>query len=579
MIKLLSKKRFLSFTFLSIPVVLFTLPFLLTGNLISAGDGDYLMQTQLAARISILDYGQFPWWNPWVSGGVPLFANPQFGLISIITPLAMLFGPIMGYKLGIALLFLIGFWGFRLFFIKSLNTPHLTATLLAYTWTFGSFLTNRAAGGHFTFLTIQLFPWLLLFLINRKKIRLSWLWFGITLGLAALSAAHNITIMCYMVLGLMFLYSSFSLVFSGPKIKQTFSIELWDIMFWSKSLLVFILLTFYRLFYTYQYLSDFPRSQLTQETSSGLTKFIFSLFGPLRQYTNTPSLPEWSWMEASTYISIFSGLALAIIIAIAVKNSQNYRKLFSFSPIVLLSLFITFTILGLGSFMGKLSPYLLLRMLPIFSSMRVSTRWYVWSAIIVIVFIASYKGSSHRKAINILLLLASIELFIYSSPRLAHPYNIPMIHERPQTSSFEQRKFYNHKRNGIAHDENFTEATMNNYGQVIAGDSLVDTRWAPPFGVKTKRCAMEEGCSLVLTQNADIQYWSPNKIVINRTGSGPIKIDINPGKYWRVNGVYTYNQYRTVEPDADFVINSDSDTITLDYVPRFSPTWFKEKLF
>src|SRR5665811_2223323 len=68
---------------LGVPILLFCLNLLLTGQNIAPGDGDYIMQTYEAARISILKYGQFPWWNPWVSGGVPLYANPQFGLISI----------------------------------------------------------------------------------------------------------------------------------------------------------------------------------------------------------------------------------------------------------------------------------------------------------------------------------------------------------------------------------------------------------------------------------------------------------------------------------------------------------------
>src|SRR5687768_16141335 len=86
---------------LSMPVVLFCLSFLLTGDRLGPGDADYLIQTQEAMRRSILEFHQFPWWNPWVSGGVPLFANPQFGLISLQTPLTLLFGSIIGYKLAV----------------------------------------------------------------------------------------------------------------------------------------------------------------------------------------------------------------------------------------------------------------------------------------------------------------------------------------------------------------------------------------------------------------------------------------------------------------------------------------------
>ena len=193
--------------------------------------------------------------------------------------------------------------------------------------------------------------------------------------------------------------------------------------------------------------------------------------------------------------------------------------------------------LGLGGLAGKYSPYILLRQLPVLQSMRVATRWYLWSSIFTLVFIAAYKKNEYRKLINTLLFVSCLELFIYSRPYLSKPYIIEEHLVRTTSSTFEQKKEYNNKRYGIPYDENFTEATDNNYGQLIAGDSLIDTRWEPPFGLHTVRCSVDEGCGLVLSKNATITYWSPNKVTLARTASGPIYLNMNPGKYWRTNGL------------------------------------------
>ena len=82
------------------------------------------------------------------------------------------------------------------------------------------------------------------------------------------------------------------------------------------------------------------------------------------------------------------------------------------------------------------------------------------------------------------------------------------------------------------YDENLYETTKNNYGQVIAGHPLVDTRQPNA----TVHCGEnQEGCTFI-SSNARLIYWSPNKLVLERLGPGPIGLDINPGKGWRING-------------------------------------------
>ena len=569
------------FVLLTLPIILFTLGLLLTGNKLAPGDGDYLTQTYEAMRLSILKYHQFPWWNPWISGGVPLFANPQFGLFSIATPLVLIFGAPFGIKLTLVSYFIIGFWGFRILFIKFFKTPTITATLLAYIWTFGSFLTQRSSG-HYTFLLIQLFPWALYYFLTRKTDGKAWLKFGLIISLMANSAAHYMTILSYLVIGLLFILESIRLI--GNKKQGSLTIKLiankTDLIFWLKAGGLFFMLSFYRLFFTFQYLSDYPRLTINPETTIGPLKGLFAMFGPFRQFgPNTPSMPLWGWLEASAYIGFCTGIVALIVGWLYFKNRHSHNKLFSYSPLIILSLVIIFFILGLGDILGKYSPFLLLKQFPILSSMRVATRWFAWSSVFILIFISTYKGAKYRSAINILLLLSVIELFVYSRPHISKPYVLETNDYSQKNAIIEQRRHYNDKRQSIPYDENLTEATRQNYGQIIAGDSLIDTRFPPPFGVNTMRCSIDEGCPINLSNNATITYWSPNRIIIKRSDSKPIELNMNPGSCWTLNGQYQFLKSKVTEPNSRFIINDSSSNIIIECRPRFSVDWLANKIF
>lgn len=569
------------FIALTLPIILFSLPLLLTKNKLAAGDADYLTQTYEAMRISLLEYRQFPWWNPWVSGGVPLFANPQFGLISIATPLVLVFGAPFGMKLTIMCYFIIGFWGFRKLFINFFNTPHVTATLLAYIWTFGSFLTHRSSG-HYTFLLIQLFPWALYFFLSRKTDSRAWLKFGLVIGLMANSAAHYMTILSYIVIGIMFVLESVRLAIEWKQKRISLKViaTRQDLIFWTKAGTLFIVLSFYRLFFTFQYLSDYPRLTTNPETSIGPIKALFAIFGPLRQFgPATPSVPLWSWLEASAYIGICTGVVALLIIWTYCRAGGHRNKLFSYSPPIILLMIVVFFILGLGDFMGKFSPFLLLKELPVLSSMRVASRWLAWSSVFILIFISAYKSQRFRTLINILLLISVVELFITSMPYLSKPYVINITEPVSRNQTIQQKKEHNNKRLGITYDENLTEATKENIGQLIAGDSLIDTRFAPPVGTETSRCSVDDGCPFVLSKNASVTSWSPNKITLQRMGDGLIELNTNPGSCWTANGRPLFPRTKITQPNERFLINESSSVITISCEPKYSAEWIFTKVF
>ena len=55
---------------------LFIVGILWNVGMIGIGDWDYHQSWALAARKSIVEYGQLPMWNPWHCGGMDFLENP-----------------------------------------------------------------------------------------------------------------------------------------------------------------------------------------------------------------------------------------------------------------------------------------------------------------------------------------------------------------------------------------------------------------------------------------------------------------------------------------------------------------------
>lgn len=65
------------------------------------GDWDQHFFYQAVPRRTLLEYGQWPLWNPWYCGGMVMLANPQSRFLSPTFLFTLLFGPVAGVKIEI----------------------------------------------------------------------------------------------------------------------------------------------------------------------------------------------------------------------------------------------------------------------------------------------------------------------------------------------------------------------------------------------------------------------------------------------------------------------------------------------
>lgn len=539
---LYNSNKLFKFVLLSIPVLFFVLGFLLHPNSVIKNDWDYFLQLYEAFRISVLKYGQFPWWNPWVAGGVPLYANPQFALLSIESLSVLILGSLYGLKIAILIYYLLGFWGmYKL--SKRISSSESRSVLVAYIFTFGGFTASHISLGHLTFAMYLLVPWLLYLFIIRFDTKYSYLYFALFLAFFINSSPHYIVIQSTVLVVILYLFDYARRFING----YTMPIK--------KDLAVFSIasiLCIHKLVFAYQYVSFFPRD-IDTNASNSLALVFSSVFQPY--YTTVPlsnySLP-YGWHEYYSY----TGLLLIILIVIILYRQIFHKKERSIYSNLCFFVGAVALIVSMGSFYGW-SPYMILLRVPILKNMSVPSRWIGWSVLFILLGIILSKAKI--KFFNTILLIVVIELFLINRLFFFHEAIkfIPPVSK----SIFDIYTDYEKK------DSNrFYKSTLANLSEVHGYEPIIGYQYDER---PTKRVGYNLGGKLI-SDNAEIISFTPNKIVIKRLREGKIILNINPSNYWRVNGKQNFRSYRAVEINELFEIDDPSETIVCEVKPSYS---------
>jgi len=123
-----------------------------------------------AARKTILEYRQFPFWNPYLSGGAPLLANPASSFLSPSFVLVLAAGTIPGLKLRILLALWIGLCG-GWFLGRRIAPGRVSPLACAFLFMLGSWYPLYMSRWHDEFIPFVYVPWLLAFFILAEEER------------------------------------------------------------------------------------------------------------------------------------------------------------------------------------------------------------------------------------------------------------------------------------------------------------------------------------------------------------------------------------------------------------------------
>lgn len=504
---------------------------------VGLNDWDQFQAFYYPVRESFLAH-QFPWWNPYLAGGTPLFANPQVGVFSIQTPFILIFGVVAGLKYAAGLYYLLGAFGMYAL-IKRLGSPTLRAALLSLVWTFSSFTAFHFHVGHYTFLTYLLVPWLFYFLLRINDN----FWFSVGLGLSVAlfinTAVHNIVIQTLVFL-----------VVACPFVWWVGERKIKTLGAYGLALIIAAALALPKLILSYQYTSQFSRiSEPAVQLPIPWSAAWKALTAAGQTVSDTSLIQNVGWWEVSAFIG--SMTILAALVGAIVSLSQR-----RFTPLFLLLLAAVAFNVALGGFL-----YQGLLGLPVFDLMRVPSRWLGWVIFLVVVAIGAskYKWRSLEAAICLGLLLTLGQEFTFIRPQLDTVFtgSPPAV---TRAASFEQYDRY------PTTDGGYTGgylAELAGYGEIRGYDPILGYDW---LNRPTARCGINHGCSF-LSANAKLTYWSPNLIKLERLAAGPITINMNPSSYLWVNGVQTYPKSKVADLLGSVVITDPAEMITLEFRP------------
>lgn len=135
-------------------------------------DWDFATELHWVPYYTILHYHQFPLWNPYKCGGMPMFGNPQSRILTPFFLIHILAGPVLGAQLEIILHLAIA-WSGGYVLGKSLGLSSFACVACATVFPSNSWFFLHLGEGHAVFLPIAYMPWVgALFCVgvNRKTL-------------------------------------------------------------------------------------------------------------------------------------------------------------------------------------------------------------------------------------------------------------------------------------------------------------------------------------------------------------------------------------------------------------------------
>ena len=498
-------------------------------------DWDFFLANYEAIRKTIVEYGQFPFWNPWHFGGTPLFANPQIGVFSLETLCAVIFGTVYGLRVSMLLYTICGalgmwmllgdyarnnlarFWGSMIFALSGALAVHLSA-------------------GHCVMNSITLLPWMI-FCLRRLNVSINAaLWLGFLAGMAVNHSVHYSTFIAGTFAGLFFIVEWIRNIKS-----KAFSLNA------LLALLVFLLIGAYRLIATLKFGSEFPRT-LEMRLDIGFNHYLLALIYPGQSLVTFPDIVKdyWSWFEIGCYVGV---IALVMFIISAIREIKWWHWGFVIA-----------SMLTLNS-SCKFLPGYWLREIPPFTSFFCISRWRFLAVFFLAVgccrgldwLLDKFPEAPPRRRLYLLILLSMCGL-IYN--QYCNWSKMVWIKESDAV--------------GQVKESSSSIVTVNNhtygrYASVHKGVAqLFD--FEPMLGYmreyKNKRFASGspyyKGEFFALKGKISDVNWSPNFIRIICSEPSAILVNQNPGNYWRdIDGNLLFPDTKGFDTDKHFIVNSE----------------------
>lgn len=304
------------------------------------------------SRITLLEYGELPLWNPWACGGTVHLANAQSQFLSPYFALYLVTGVAIGQKLFILTHYWLGLVGMHRLMRRGGHTS-LAALAAAILFGLCGFHAVRAGGGHAGLLGMLYLPWVLLAYESARQDLRNAIWIGL-LGTATLFEGGAYP--CAFFFLLLAFHHAYDLVRTPREWRHLLLIG-------PVSASAFISTAAIKLGPVLQFLSEQPR-RIPVDDRLGIAELLEAFLSRSLAY-DYPGHP-YVWPEYLNYTGAIPLLALLLIWR--QLREEPVRRWYLAT--------LVFGLIMLGDH-GPLAPYTLLHQLPLYDSLRVPSRYGV----------------------------------------------------------------------------------------------------------------------------------------------------------------------------------------------------------
>jgi hypothetical protein len=523
---------------------------------LQVGPGDWELYSSYVEtfRKIVQDFGQFPWWNPYSSGGYPYFGNPlTFGALSLPHALSLVIGSLPALKLSVFISAIFGFFGMYIL-AGRFTDNRLYRAAAAVLFACNGGIVIHFSVGHM-FWDYFFYPWIIHCLMglnelpsSRTSVKLSVVG-GLMLGLSVHSAIHYgfiyqlITIVSFFVAG--------AWQYRRQRTAVLHLLQSYVLMG-----LVFIAVGASRIIICQEVMKDYPRVQ-RWEMNAGLLRTLKIYFYPL-QSIHTDGGSPLGWWEWGCYV----GVPAAALFLYSMRRKIRFFHVAFFVALLL--------------YFKNERPwpyYWLSTYAPLFKSMRIAARIRIWAipffAMGVIVGLQSLKSRKLAQALAVLV-MADISLVSWHTLSAAfRGVTENTLSDSWPTNTHAYPLTYQDK---LGQGSGLHRSLRQNFAHTPGYEPAI----APPLWLKPVESLSLTGFNSPTYRGefyteagpVEPEFWSPNKIIFKGIHQ-PLSLNMNLGSYWTVNGQAVFQQQRVAEVDRQLTVDpNENGTIVLEVSPK-----------
>lgn len=570
------QKKWLLFFSIILISFIFLLPLFKNFNNWGIQDWDWDIFTHGVPRLTMVKYHQFPLWNPYYCGGVPLLANPQSKFLSPFFLFILAFGEVKGLKINIFLHLIIGLIG-AYHLIRNYKLNSMASIFGSFIYMLSSLYSLPITTGMSTFMFMAYIPWI--FLCYKKTFSQPKFLFPTIFTLLFMFFGGGIQLF---TITLIFLtaYSILQITLRKQPLIKTIKILL-------TTILLVLLLGAIKLLPAIEFLSQYPR-KINSYSGYSLNSLQYSLFNRNQSLAAEDLFPirAFGFLDGISSAMDENGMYIGLIpfILFLIGIILYFRR-----QLVLSLLFIIFLWLSFGNRIPirYLRLWGFLRKLPLFDSMREAQRFRFIFMLCLAIFAAFgfqalinfLKKKVKHPILTQLFLISFITYILFDlmavnslvlneacpiTPFPLESQNIfSQIWKNPNYNRF---GFSSFEINRFGSRSSLYPTFLANMGTISCYEPIPIPRNANP-----KNSPAYKG--EIYLQNANgrvtINQWSPNKIRIslNVLGNDYLILNQNYFSGWKIKSTTNKNHPEAIKQLLGIKVTPEDKEIELYYLP------------